>query len=219
MNKLLLLIVAGISPVLMAQSFDLGEVEEDKPAPKPVEQQVQEQPLTREVEVKPEPVAVQPAVDKYKNFRCSAGKSTQSPSAPGPLNDAEDLIIDLLGVGKPLNRKIVQADTNDPRRPKTGGESFSLSGQRGTLELGMPKGLFGAWVWVPAALCVTDNNELKAIVNASQHGMGVLEVGLHKHGSDSFRMSGGTPDGSIKFDGTYLRTMEEVRRGGTTSHR
>jgi hypothetical protein len=122
------------------------------------------------------------------------------------------LIIDIVGVGKPLNRKLVQADTNDPRRPKRDGETFALSGQRGILELGMPKGLFGAWVWVPAKLCVSNSNKLIAYIDASEHKMGVLQVEIKGHGPDTFQMVGGTTDGKIQFNGIYRREMSEVSR-------
>lgn len=210
MKNLILLLIMATGPAVFAQGFSLGDLVEEAPV-------VEEAPA-QEVAPKRRPkppvdvVVTQPAVDKYKNFRCNAGKFVNRSSVAGPLNDAEDLIIDIVGIGKPLNRKLVQADTNDPRRPKRDGETFALSGQRGILELGMPKGLFGAWVWVPAKLCVSNSGKLMAHIDASEHKMGTLQVEIKGHGPDTFQMVGGTSDGKIKFNGIYRREMSEVSR-------
>jgi hypothetical protein len=197
------------SPMALAQGFLLGAeepaTEEAKPAPKPAV--TADQPAEKQAVAKVEPA---PVVDKLADVRCSANKFTSLGSGSGPnKNDAEDIVIAILGITKPLDRLIVQTAGIKPGEPP--GE-FGISNRRGYLEIGLPgKGFMGGTVWLPAKMCVTDKDVIMAYIDGSSVGMSnAIPVGIENLGNGAVKVTGSS-DGKAPLAGTFKITSEALR--------
>lgn len=209
MKQYFLTLTILFSPMAFAQGFQdflTGEdtAAKEEPAPKP-----EKKPVDTPTQAIVEQPAV-PAVDKLADVRCSAGKFTSLGGNSGPnKNDAEDIIISVLGITSPLDRVIVQ----------TGGikagekaSTFGVTNRKGFLQIGLPgKGFLNGTVWLPAKMCVTDDNKISAFLDASSVGYSnAIPLTIENLGNGSIRVSGSL-DGKTQMNAPFAITNEALR--------